>query len=90
LNHRIVSGLLAVVILAFAAAAILFALRAGPLEGTRVTTSGRPAPMPHERTGAYVRCLDCHAAGGSSRAVPSTHRAYAGQTCTLCHSPLER
>jgi hypothetical protein len=88
MKHRIVSGIIAGLTLAFAGAAVLFALGVWP--GARATSSSLPAPIPHERTGGYAKCMDCHAAIGPSTEVPATHRAYADRTCTLCHQPWER
>lgn len=85
MNHRIVSGIIAVVVLVFVGAALLFALRAGPLEGSRGSVA-----VPHGLDGDHAECLACHAPGGPATPVPPTHRSFTGTTCSVCHPVAAR
>jgi len=80
MNHRIVSGIIAVVVLVFVGAAMLFALGAGPMEGARGGVA-----VPHGLDGDHVACLACHAPGGPATPAPPTHRTFTGTTCLACH-----
>jgi len=84
-NHRIVSGVLALLLLLFAAAALLFAASVRPLRLPEVQVSARPAPIPHEQGGAYTTCRACHRAGGGAMVPPGTHRKFRPNTCSTCH-----
>ncbi len=40
----------------------------------------------HPTTGAFANCLYCHRIGGEPP-MPTSHRAFSGETCTWCHRP---
>ena len=85
MNHRIVSGILALLLLLFVAAALLFAVSVRPLRLPEVQNSARPAPIPHEQGGAYATCGGCHRTGGGATALPGTHGKLMLNTCATCH-----
>jgi hypothetical protein len=86
-NHRIVSGVLALLLLLFVTAALLFALSVRPLRLDGLRVSARPAPLPHEQGGAYATCQGCHRVGGDAMAPPRTHGQFGLNTCATCHPP---
>ena len=63
MNHRIVSAVIGLVLLLFAGSAVLFGLGMAPHPAAQ-TPAGTP-PVPHETTGAYANCRDCHVPGGA-------------------------
>ena len=85
MNHRIVSGVLALLLLLFSAAALLFAASVRPLRLPEVQVSARPAPVPHEQGGTYTACRKCHRAEGGAMVPPGTHRKFRSTTCSTCH-----
>jgi hypothetical protein len=85
MNHRIVSGVLAFLLLLFVTAALLFAVGVRPLRPPGDQVSARLAPVPHELSGAYAACRDCHAHGGGAAVPPGTHRKFRLNTCSTCH-----
>jgi len=89
-NHRIVSGVLAFLLLLFAGAALLFALGVRPPRGSSARASCRPAQIPHELGGAFAACRDCHRPEGGAVRLPSTHRTFRPSTCATCHPPALR
>ena len=85
MNHRIVSGVLALLLLLFVTAALLFAVSVRPPRLDGVQVSARPAPMPHEQGGVYAACRGCHRYGGGAPAPPGTHGKFMLNTCVTCH-----
>jgi hypothetical protein len=88
MNHRIVSGVLALLLLLFVTAALLFAVSVRPLRLDGVKVSARPAPLPHEQGGAHATCGGCHRVGGEAMAPPRTHVQFSLNTCATCHPPI--
>ena len=84
MNHRIVSAVVGLVLVLFVGSAVLFALGMTPHGG--VQASAAAPPVPHETTGAYGNCRDCHAPGGAAAALPATHRSFRAGTCLSCHA----
>jgi cytochrome c553 len=82
MNHRIVSGVLAILLLLFVTAALLFAVSVRPQQ-PRVST--RPSPIPHEQVAAYATCQGCHRVGGDALVMPRTHGKFRTNTCGTCH-----
>lgn len=85
MNHRIVSGVLALLLLLFVTAALLFAVSVRPLRLPPVQASARPAPVPHEQGGAFATCWDCHRAGGGAMVPPRPHGKFRLDVCATCH-----
>ncbi len=85
MNHRIVSGVISLLLLLFVTAALVFAVSVRPLWLSEVPISTRPAQIPHEQGGAYASCRSCHRKGGGAVAPPATHRQLQSRTCTSCH-----
>ena len=81
MNHRLVSGVIAVVVMLFGMAALAFALGVRPGPGA----PAGPLPVPHGRSGTHAVCQHCHAAGGGAAPLPSTHRQFPPATCGTCH-----
>ena len=90
MNHRIVSGVLALLLLLFVTAALLFAVSVRPLRLDGVQVSARPAPIPHEQNGAHASCRGCHRVGGDALVLPQTHGQFSLNTCATCHPPALR
>ena len=90
MNHRIVSGVIALLLLLFLTAALLFAVSVRPLRLDGVQASARPAPIPHGQGGVYATCQDCHRVGGDALVLPRTHGQFSVNTCATCHPPAVR
>lgn len=90
MNHRIVSGVLALLLLLFGTAALLFAVSVRPLWLDGVQASARPTPVPHEQGGAHATCGGCHQVGGEALVLPRTHGQFSLNTCATCHPPALR
>ena len=82
MNHRIVSGVIAILLLLFVTAGLLFAVSVRPPE---VQVSATPAPVPHGQGCAYTACRGCHQAGGRAMVLPGTHGKFRLRTCATCH-----
>jgi hypothetical protein len=83
MNHRIVSAVIGLVLLLFAGAALLFGLGMTPHRAAQ--TSPAAPPVPHETTGPYANCAECHAPGKAAVATPTTHRTFREGSCLTCH-----
>ncbi len=83
MNHRIVKRVVVVILLAFIAMALLFALaiRARVPEGA---VRHEPARIPHGIDGEAAECHDCHNVEDAT--LPLTHRYYPITQCRSCHS----
>lgn len=84
MNHRIVSAVIGLVLALFLGSAALFGLGMTPHPAAQAS-AGAPA-VPHETTGAYANCRDCHAPGGAAAALPATHRSFRAGSCLTCHA----
>jgi|BarGraIncu00222A_1022003.scaffolds.fasta_scaffold148936_2 hypothetical protein len=87
MNHRIVSGVIALLLLLFGTAALLFAVS---VRSPEVQVSARPAPVPHEQGGAFASCRGCHRVGGDALVLPRTHGQFSLNACATCHPPALR
>jgi len=83
-NHRIVSGVIVIVLLLFGAAASIFALSMLPPRSASAQASIRPAPIPHQGEG-YTACGSCHGPGMTAIRMPATHREFPPSACPTCH-----
>lgn len=87
MNHRIVSGVIALLLLLFLTAALLFAVS---VRSPEVQASAMPAQVPHEQGGAHASCRGCHRVGGDVLVLPRTHGQFSLNTCATCHPPSLR